>query len=86
MRFEQFSNVSQACVAGLGIALMPLFLISAEIESGQLVVAYEHTVKSPSSYYFVTPQARANTPAVKAFAIGFLLRSIESSILMPSSC
>mgnify|MGYP000851178432 FL=1 len=67
MRFEQFSNVSQACVAGLGIALMPLFLISAEIESGQLVVAYQHTVKSPSSYYFVTPQARANTPAVKAF-------------------
>ncbi|MHC5230389.1 LysR family transcriptional regulator [Brucella sp. LJL56] len=67
MRFEQFSNVSQACVAGLGVALMPLFLIRAEIESGQLVVACPHTVKSPSSYYFVTPKARSHTPAVSAF-------------------
>lgn len=67
MRFEQFSNVSQACIAGLGVALMPLFLIRSEIDSGQLVVAYPHTVKSPSSYYFVTPKARANTPAVNAF-------------------
>jgi DNA-binding transcriptional LysR family regulator len=31
------------------------------------VVAYPHTVKSPSSYYFVTPKARTNTPAVNAF-------------------
>ncbi|MCH4539045.1 MULTISPECIES: LysR family transcriptional regulator [Brucella/Ochrobactrum group] len=67
MRFEQFSNVSQACIAGLGVALMPLFLIRAEIESGQLVVACPHTVKSPSSYYFVTPKARSSTPAVSAF-------------------
>lgn len=67
MRFEQFSNVSQACIAGLGVALMPLFLIRAEIESGQLVVAFPHTVKSPSSYYFVTPKARSGTPAVSAF-------------------
>ena len=67
MRFEQFSNVSQACIAGLGVALMPLFLIRAEIESGQLVVAYPHRVKSPRSYYFVTPKARASAPAVAAF-------------------
>ncbi|MBV2144527.1 LysR family transcriptional regulator [Falsochrobactrum sp. TDYN1] len=67
MRFEQFSNVSQACIAGLGIALMPLFLISAEIENRQLVIAYPHTVKSPSSYYFITPKAHANAPAVAAF-------------------
>lgn len=67
MRFEQFSNVSQACIAGLGVALMPLFLIRAEIESGQLVVASPHSVKSPSSYYFVTPKARADMTAVDAF-------------------
>ncbi|MBN9046385.1 MAG: LysR family transcriptional regulator [Rhizobiales bacterium] len=67
MRFEQFSNVSQACIAGLGVALMPQFLIRAEIESGQLVAAFPHSVKSPSSYYFVTPKARAASPAVAVF-------------------
>lgn len=67
MRFEQFSNVSQACVAGLGMGLMPLFLIRSEIENGQLIVACPHTVKSPSSYYFVAPKTRAKTPAVTAF-------------------
>ncbi len=77
MRFEQFSNVSQACIAGLGVALMPLFLIRAEIESGQLVVACAHTVKSPSSYYFVTPKARSSTPAVSSFR-DWLLAEIKS--------
>lgn len=67
MRFEQFSNVAQACIAGLGIALMPLFLIKAEIESKHLVIAYPHPMKSPSSYYFVTPKTRAITPSVTAF-------------------
>lgn len=76
MRFEQFSNVSQACMAGLGIALMPLFLIRSEIENGQLVVAWPHTVKSPSSYYFVTPKTRARTHAVVAFR-GWLLSEIS---------
>lgn len=77
MRFEQFSNVSQACIAGLGVALMPLFLIRAEIDSGQLVVACPHTVKSPSSYYFVTPKARSSTPAVSAFR-DWLLAEVKS--------
>ena len=83
MRFEQFSNVSQACIAGLGIALMPLFLISAEIESGQLVVAYQHTVKSPSSYYFVTPKARSSTPAVSAFRDWLLTEIKSESVTQP---
>ncbi|MFC4625046.1 LysR family transcriptional regulator [Daeguia caeni] len=76
MRFEQFSNVSQACIAGLGVALMPLFLIGAELESGQLVVAYPHSVKSPSNYYFVTPRDRAHLPAVQAF-LSWLLDEIR---------
>ncbi|PWL17879.1 LysR family transcriptional regulator [Falsochrobactrum shanghaiense] len=67
MRFEQFSNVSQACIAGLGVALMPLFLIGAEIESRQLVIACPHKIKSRDSYYFAAPKVRANAPAITAF-------------------
>ena len=66
MRFEQFSNVAQACNAGLGIALMPLFLIDVELRSGQLVQALDHQSQSPSSYYAVAPLSRVNhTPVVQ---------------------
>lgn len=67
MRFEQFSNVAQACMAGLGVALMPLMLIRSEIESGQLVVAWPHIIKSPRNYYFVAPTPRADYAPVVAF-------------------
>lgn len=77
MRFEQFSNVAQACNAGLGIALMPLFLIDVELRSGQLVQALDHQSKSPSSYYAVAPLSRANHTPVVQFK-RWLLQEVES--------
>jgi LysR family glycine cleavage system transcriptional activator len=68
MRFEQFSNVAQACIAGLGIALMPTFLIESELSSGQLVRAFDHQVRSQSAYYMVRPLAKVSYPPVKAFS------------------
>lgn len=67
MRFEQFSNVAQACIAGLGVALMPLFLIEPELKTGQIVVALDRPVLSPSSYYAVAPLSRAAYGPVVAF-------------------
>lgn len=67
MRFEQFGNVAQACIAGLGVALMPLFLIDAELASGQLVEAFPHQVRSPSAYYAVAPLSKADFRPVVAF-------------------
>jgi DNA-binding transcriptional LysR family regulator len=67
MRFEQFINVSQACRAGLGVALMPSFLIASELESGRLVKALDLPVDSPASYYFVCPIEKANDSSVGRF-------------------
>lgn len=76
MRFEQFSSVAQACIAGLGVALMPLFLIDIELKAGQIVQAFPHQARSPSSYYAVAPLSRANHAPVKLFR-EWLLRQIE---------
>jgi DNA-binding transcriptional LysR family regulator len=76
MRFEQFSNVAQACIAGLGIALMPTFLIETELETRQLVRAYDHSVRSTSSYYLVRPLAKVSYPPVVAFS-GWLLEQVR---------
>jgi DNA-binding transcriptional LysR family regulator len=76
MRFEQFSSVAQACIAGLGIALMPLFLIEVELKVGQIVQAFPHQVRSPSSYYAVAPVSRSNHVPVKLFR-EWLLGQVE---------
>lgn len=68
MRFEQFSNVVQACLAGLGIALVPTFLIEPELANGQLVRAFDHEVKSTSAYYLVRPLSRMAYGPASAFA------------------
>lgn len=67
MRFEQFLNVAQACIAGVGVALMPAFLIQPELTSGQLVPAFDHRTKSPSSYYLVWPRTRGTYKPLAAF-------------------
>ncbi|EUB97933.1 transcriptional regulator, LysR family [Rhizobium sp. CF080] len=67
MRFEQFGSVAQACIAGLGVALMPLFLIDSELASGQLVEAFPHQVRSTSAYYAVAPMSKADFRPVVAF-------------------
>lgn len=67
MRFEQFLNVAQACIAGIGVALMPSFLIQPELQSGQLVPALDHSARSPSSYYLVSPWTRRAYKPLAAF-------------------
>ena len=68
MVFEQFSNVTQACLAGLGVALMPEFLIEAELASGRLVRAFDWAVESESAYYIVRPRHRLDFPPARIFA------------------
>jgi LysR family transcriptional regulator, glycine cleavage system transcriptional activator len=68
MRFEQFMHVSQACSAGLGVALMPLFLIAAELANGQLARAFDWSVESPSAYYFAVPSGKLAEPQVARFS------------------
>ena len=77
MRFEQFSSVAQACIAGLGVALMPLFLIDNELKSKQLVKAFDHPAISPSSYYAVAPLSRANHGPVVLFR-DWLVRQVAA--------
>ena len=68
MVFEQFSNVTQACLAGLGVALMPQFLIEPELMSGRLVRAFDWAVESESAYYLVRPRHKLDFPPARIFA------------------
>ena len=55
MCFEQFSTVAQAAVAGLGVALLPRFLIGRELSNGELQIVIDVPLKSEYGYYLTCP-------------------------------
>lgn len=68
MRFEQFIHVAQACMNGLGVALMPLILIKAELESGQLVELDVPRLSTGNGYFLVYPRQKAEQASVRRFS------------------
>ena len=66
-RYEQFAMIAQAAVSGLGAALLPRFLVEAEIASGALVQLFPQALESADAYYLVYPESRAEAPLVRAF-------------------
>lgn len=54
-RYELFSMTSVAAMHGLGVALMPSFLIQNELATGALVVACNRPLRSERAYYLVQP-------------------------------
>ena len=66
-RFEQFHMVIQAAIAGVGLALLPQFLIQEELASGRLVVAIDRPVTSEYAYYLVYPERKADSQRVVLF-------------------
>jgi LysR family glycine cleavage system transcriptional activator len=67
MLFDQFATAAQAARAGLGVALLPTFLIQEELVRGDLVAAVEREMESTERYYLACPIERADYPPLAAF-------------------
>jgi DNA-binding transcriptional LysR family regulator len=76
MQFEQFGTVAQACMAGLGVALLPQVLIAGELQRGQLVPTPGQAMQSRSAYYLVVPHDKRGHPPVASFR-DWLLGQVE---------
>lgn len=74
-RFEQFSMIAQAAVSGLGAALLPSFLVEAELAAGTLVVLFPDALISDDAYYFVYPESRAESPLLLEFRDWIVVQS-----------
>lgn len=57
-RFDQFSMIIAAACAGLGVALLPTYLIEPELGSGALVQLLDAPMQTENAYYVVLPEAR----------------------------
>jgi LysR family transcriptional regulator, glycine cleavage system transcriptional activator len=67
MMFDQIATMAQACVHGIGFALLPEFLIENELATGKLVPALSLPMKSVGSYYLVWPATRVGYPPLERF-------------------
>ncbi len=67
IEFDQFATMLKATVFGTGAALMPRYLVEAELAEGTLVTDETAQRTSMGAYYLVWPEALADHPPVAAF-------------------
>ncbi|MBC5767249.1 LysR family transcriptional regulator [Ramlibacter sp. GTP1] len=67
MLVDQFAVAAQAAIAGLGVALLPRFLIEGELARGDLVVPVDKPMQSAHDYHLAWPLRRDNYPPLGAF-------------------
>lgn len=67
MVVDQFAVAAQAAINGLGVALLPTFLITDELAKGDLVIPINLPMKNRENYYLAWPRARENHPPLMAF-------------------
>jgi LysR family glycine cleavage system transcriptional activator len=65
--FEHFFMLIQAAADGLGVALIPRFLIARELAEGTLAIAFAKPYTSPYRYYFVCSRPALELRKVRQF-------------------
>lgn len=67
MVVDQFATMHKAVQAGLGVGLMPTYLVGPDIEAGTLVSMSATRPVHDGAYYLVWPESGAEYPPLVAF-------------------
>lgn len=65
--FDQFSTMMQAAIFGLGVALLPTYLIEEELAQGRLIRAWKGPDVSLGAYFLVWPDAKPIPEPLRSF-------------------
>lgn len=65
--YDQFSTITQAAQHGLGVALMPDYLVEQDLALGHLVALHGSAIEAHGAYYLVWPLEKAQYPALQRF-------------------
>lgn len=61
-RYELFSMAAAAAAAGMGVALVPKMLVTAELARGELAIACDRPLIGQRHYYLVVPETNMGNP------------------------
>ncbi|KAA0969350.1 LysR family transcriptional regulator [Aureimonas fodinaquatilis] len=67
MLLDDFASVAEAAKAGMGVALLPLFMFKTELASGALVQLCGHALVEGATYHLAWPSERDQHPPLLAF-------------------
>ncbi|MFO1143035.1 MAG: LysR family transcriptional regulator [Amaricoccus sp.] len=67
MLFDQFAPMTQAAIAGLGVALLPDYLAEPELAEKRLLPLLAHPVQGTGAYWLAWPKSNAGYPPLVAF-------------------
>ncbi|MFK7940833.1 MAG: LysR family transcriptional regulator [Roseovarius sp.] len=65
--YDQFSTILQAALHGLGVALMPDYLVEQDLAAGRLVAVWGGPVETPGAYHLVWPPEKSGNAALVKF-------------------
>ena len=68
-RFQHHAMVAEAAAQGMGVALMPRFMVAAELATGRLVVPFDQAL-DVGDYVLAYPEASADLPALRLLRFG----------------
>ncbi|WP_043832813.1 LysR substrate-binding domain-containing protein, partial [Muricoccus aerilatus] len=64
---QHTAMVAEACVVGLGVALLPRFLVDREVRDGRLETPFSRTLTGDAAFCLAYPEAAEEVPALRAF-------------------
>jgi LysR family transcriptional regulator, glycine cleavage system transcriptional activator len=67
MLCDEFTLTSQAAAAGMGVALLPRFLIESELQRGELILALDAPMSGSERYFLAWPSERGEYPPLRHF-------------------
>jgi LysR family glycine cleavage system transcriptional activator len=68
LRFEQMYFALQAAIEGLGVVLVPLFLVADEVIMGRLCAPFGLRIARQRRYFAHSPQLTAHNPIIESFS------------------
>ncbi|HEY8609705.1 MAG TPA: LysR substrate-binding domain-containing protein [Roseomonas sp.] len=66
-QFQHAAMVAEAVAAGLGVALLPRFLVASEIAAGRIATPFTQTLDGKAAYCLSYPESAEEVPALRAF-------------------
>jgi LysR family glycine cleavage system transcriptional activator len=78
--FEHLFMLAEAAASGMGLALMPLFLVRAELTSGRLIQPIAETLQPETAYYILHRPGAEHSRKVRLFKTWLLRQAAGTDI------